>query len=71
MGTRNLYSILHEGGKVHVNTGAAPLIPDIMSMNHMQPFQVDQPAAQNAPRNKNTEYWPNSTAYGPLHEGSN
>lgn len=40
-------------------------------MNHTQSYQVGQSAVQKAPRNKNTEYWPNTTEYGPLSEGSN
>lgn len=44
-------------------TRAAPLIPDIISMHHTQSYHVDQSVVQNAPRNRNTEYWPNSTEY--------
>ena len=32
---------------------------------------MDQSAVHKAPRKKNTEYWPNSTEYRPLSEGSN
>jgi len=39
-------------------------------MNHTQSYHVDQSAVQKAPRNKNTEYRPNSTEYWPLREGS-